>query len=85
LYSFNLDFFKEVDKENSKWTLITRNIFLNIKKKERGPYWLYLTNDKQKCNHIHPDWNLYVEEDDEEEVSQPDFNSMGNSIFITKQ
>lgn len=63
----DLELFGECNKEDSKWTLDTRNIFLNIKKKTKGPYWNFLNKDKKKYNHIKVDWNLYIDEDDEEE------------------
>lgn len=66
-YSFDYELYADVNKEESKWTLDARNIFLNIKKKEKGPYWNYLTKDKKKNNKIHLDWNFYVEEDEEDE------------------
>lgn len=84
-YSLDLELFGEVDKAASKWTLDTRNIFLSIKKKVRGPYWNYVNKDKKKYHHIHVDWNLYVEEDEEEEKGQPNFGGfpgMGGDNFM---
>ena len=52
-YSIDLELFGEVVKSESKWTLDTRNIFLDIKKKTKGPYWNYLNKDKKKHNFIH--------------------------------
>lgn len=66
-YKLDLELFGECSKEESKWTLNTRNIFLKIQKKTSGPYWSYLNKDKKKYNFIHVDWNLYIEEDEEDE------------------
>lgn len=81
-YSLDLELFGEVDKENSKWVLDTRNIFLNIKKKEKGPYWNYLVKDKQKRHYVNTDWQYYIDEDEEDEISKPDFGGFGNSKSI---
>jgi len=83
-YTLDLDFFGEVDKENSKWVLDTRHIFLNIKKKEKGPYWNYLLKDKQKLNYIGTDWGYYIDEDEEDEggFKQPNFD-LGQSKNYT--
>ena len=40
-----------------------------IKKKTKGQYWNFINKDKKKQNHIHIDWNMYVEEDEEDERS----------------
>jgi len=84
-YSFDYELFGDVNKEESKWTLDTRNIFLHIKKKEKGPYWNYLTKDKKKNNKIHLDWNFYIEEDEEDEsnVNMGGFpGMMGGNDFM---
>ena len=76
-YELNIELFEEVVKADSKWTLDTRNIFLSIKKKTKGPYWSYLTKDKKKHNFIHIDWNLYIDEDEEDTQNQSDFGFPG--------
>ena len=67
LYSLDIELFGEVNKEESKWTLDARNIFLSIKKKTKGPHWNFINKDKKKYNNIKVDWALYVDEDEEEE------------------
>jgi len=77
-YKLDLELFGEVNKEESKWTLDTRNIFLNIKKKEKGPHWTFINKDKVKHNYIKFDWNNYVEEDEEDvEENQGGMGGMG--------
>ena len=34
-YAFDIELYDEIDKENSKYTLDARNIFLKLKKKKR--------------------------------------------------
>lgn len=85
-YELKLELFDEVVKSESKWTLDTRNIFLNIKKKTKGPYWLYINKDKKKHNHIKPDWGLYIDEDDEDQAPQdfggfPGMGGMGGNFM----
>jgi prostaglandin-E synthase len=79
-YAFELELYDEVVKEESKFSLASRNIFLNIKKKTKGPYWPRLTKNSQKLNWLQVDWTHYIDEEDEEEDSKgPNFgNEMSN-------
>ena len=72
-YSFELELYDEIDKENSKYNLDTRNIFLNLKKKKEGEYWPRLTLNKVKYHWIEIDWNYFVDEDEEEDAKEPNF------------
>ena len=54
-YSLELEFFEEISKEDSKYIFATRNIFLNLKKKEKGDYWPRLTKNTGKLNEFVPD------------------------------
>jgi len=77
-YALELELYEEISKEESKYVFATRNIFLNLKKKTKGPYWPRLTKNAAKLNFINVDWNLYIDEDDEEENSQhPNFANFG--------
>ena len=74
-FAFEIELFDEVVKEESKYTLDSRNAFLKIKKKTAGPYWDRLTKDNVKYQWIQVDWSRYVDEDEEnEESAQPDFD-----------
>ena len=46
-YAFDLELYDEIVKEESKYTLDSRNIFLNLKKKTSGPYWPRLNKDEK--------------------------------------
>ena len=72
-YSFDIELYDEIDKENSKYTLDARNIFLKLKKKKEGPYWPRLTSEKVKYHWIEVDWAYFVDEDEEEEGKEPNF------------
>jgi hypothetical protein len=43
-------------------------------KKTKGPYWPRLTKKEGKLNWLNPDWNNYIDEDEEDEES----NNMPN-------
>lgn len=76
-YAFEIEFFDEVNKEESKYTLDSRNTFLNIKKKTAGPYWDRLTKDTTKYPWIQVDWAYFTEEDEEDEAAAaPNFDGM---------
>jgi hypothetical protein len=77
-YELSLDLFDEVVKADSKWTLDTRNIFMTLQKKNKGPYWHFINKDKKKYQYIHVDWALYVDEDEEDQLNQNDHNFGGN-------
>ena len=46
------------------------NVFLNIKKSEKGTYWPRLTKETGKLNYVGVDWGHYIEEDDEDEENK---------------
>ena len=80
-YTFDIELYDEIVKEESKYTLDSRNIFLNLKKKTSGPYWPRLLKDEKKYHWIEVDWMYYAEEDEEDEATQPmkpgqDFDDM---------
>ncbi len=68
-YALDLELYGEVevDPEEFKYASKARNIFLNIKKKESGPYWPRLTKENRKFNYIQIDWTYYIDEDEEDE------------------
>ena len=72
-YGFEIELYDEVVKDDSKYTLDSRNIFLNIEKKTAGPFWPRLTQENKKLNWVQVDWKHYVDEDEEEENEGPKF------------
>ena len=65
-YHIDLNLFKEVVVEESRWNLKGRNILLNITKKDKeDEYWPRLTKEKLKHPHIKVDWTRWIEEEDE--------------------
>lgn len=81
-FAFEIELYDEVLKEESKFSFDARNIFLNIKKKAKGPYWPRLTKASGKLNWVGVDWRYYIDEDDEdEETAGPNFGNE-HSKFI---
>ena len=70
-YAFDIELYDEISKEESKYTLETRNIFLNLKKKTSGPYWPRLLKDEKKYHWIEVDWAYFADEDEEDEATNP--------------
>jgi hypothetical protein len=48
----NLQFFEEIDVENSKWNDKGRNLIFNIQKATPGAHWPRLTKEKIKDSTI---------------------------------
>ena len=77
-YEVNIEFFKSVDSEGSKYNVLPRSIQMHIMKKtkegeekdddEEEEFWPRLLKDKLKeKNQVKVDWDRYVDEDEEEE------------------
>jgi prostaglandin-E synthase len=79
-YVFDLTFYGEISKEDSKISLENRNIFLEIKKKTAGPHWPRLTKESGKLNYLHFDFAHFVEEDEEDEEAKDHGRNMQGII-----
>ena len=73
-YEVNIEFFKSVDSEGSKYNVLPRSIQMHIMKKkgddgdEEEEFWPRLLKDKAlEKNQVKVDWDRYVDEDEEEE------------------
>lgn len=73
-YAFEIEFYDEVVKDESKYNLDARTIFLIIKKKTEGPHWPRLLKENLKYQWIQVDWAYYADEDEEEEAKKPNFD-----------
>ncbi len=76
-YAFDIELYDEINKEESKYTLESRNIFLNLTKKTSGPYWPRLIKDEKKYHWIEVDWMYFAEEDEEDEATNPNKPGQG--------
>jgi len=66
-HEVNMEFFKEIDVEKSKYAVRPREIAFVLEKVEEGPYWDRLLKDKTKQHWLRIDFKNWVDEDDEEE------------------
>ena len=77
-----MNLYAEVNKEESKFSLETRNVFLSIVKKEAGAHWPRLTKESGKLNYVMIDWAHYVDEDEEDEQAKgPNRENMQGNII----
>eukprot|EP00735_Rhodelphis_limneticus_P015148 TRINITY_DN9311_c0_g1::TRINITY_DN9311_c0_g1_i1::g.13210::m.13210 TRINITY_DN9311_c0_g1::TRINITY_DN9311_c0_g1_i1::g.13210 ORF type:complete len:151 (-),score=68.58,sp/Q6ID70/Y3377_ARATH/38.00/6e-17,CS/PF04969.11/1.8e-09 TRINITY_DN9311_c0_g1_i1:218-670(-) len=65
-YETTLALLHPIDKEHSKQVDGKRTLQLVLKKKEAGPFWERLLKDAGKHPHVKVDWNLWLDEEDEE-------------------
>ena len=64
-----MEFFAEIDKEESKWNTKGRNIIINLAKKDTdADYWTRLTKNKEKNSRIAVDWSKWCDSDEEDEA-----------------
>ncbi|CAH3183556.1 unnamed protein product, partial [Porites evermanni] len=69
--------------KESKQHVTAREISLNIKKKEEGPYWPRLLKEPKKPSYLHTDFNRWRDEDDSEEedtAMDDNFEAMMNQM-----
>merc|ERR1712098_32238 len=63
-YEVNMKFLKEIDPEATKYQVRPRCIEFALEKKEEGPYWERLLEDKTKQHWLKIDFNKWKDEDD---------------------
>jgi len=66
-YEANLEFFKEIDTEASKFAVRDRVIEFALEKKEEGPYWDRLLKKAGKQHWLKIDFNKWKNEDDSDD------------------
>ena len=91
-YEVNIEFFKAVDSEGSKYNVLPRSIQMHIMKKksdgdEEEEFWPRLLKDKAlEKNQVKIDWDRYVDEDEEEEAGGFDTSALdGGKILICEE
>ncbi|CAI2380211.1 unnamed protein product [Moneuplotes crassus] len=73
-YAMEMDLYKEIILEESKWNLKGRNVILNIVKKDQeDEYWPRITKEKIKHPHIKIDWAKWVDEEEQNEAPAADY------------
>lgn len=79
-FVFDLDFFEEIDVENSKKHLTAKCLYLVLRKaKSQEEYWPRLTKEKVRLHNVKTDFDKWVDED--EQTAEPeDFGGMGGGF-----
>jgi prostaglandin-E synthase len=67
-YDFKIDLYSPILKENTTIGTQSRSISITLKKKEKGPHWPRLTASKTKLNWLKTDWDLYIDEEKEDDL-----------------
>lgn len=89
-YEVNIEFFKPVDSEGSKYNVLPRSIQMQIMKKkgedgdddDEEEFWPRLLKDKAlEKNQVKIDWDRYVDEDEEEEAGGFDTSALDGGMF----
>ncbi|KAF5392503.1 hypothetical protein D9757_002137 [Collybiopsis confluens] len=66
-YSFEIEFYKEVNATESTKRLNSRSLYLVLRKKDlQEEYWPRLTKEKVKNSHIKTDFSKWVDEDEQD-------------------
>jgi hypothetical protein len=77
-YKVELEFYAEIDKEESKINHTARDVEMKLRKKELGEeYWPRLLKDAKKAHWLKTDFDKWVDEDEQNEVAEDDFNNFG--------
>lgn len=79
-YHVELEFFGEIDVENSKTNHTSRDVEFVLRKKElKQEYWPRLLTEKKKAHFLKTDFDKWVDEDEQNEAPEdiPDMGGMG--------
>ncbi|KAK9448906.1 protein wos2 [Limtongia smithiae] len=77
-YAVTLDFFDEIDVDNSKYTTTDRDSFFVLRKKEaKEEFWPRLLKDKRKVHYLKTDFDKWVDEDEQETAPPDDLSQFG--------
>jgi hypothetical protein len=77
-YHVELEFFAEVDPEESKISHTAKNIEIKLQKKElKEEYWPRLLKENKKLHFLKTDFDKWVDEDEQNEAPEEDFSQFG--------
>ncbi|KAI1846566.1 hypothetical protein JX266_007463 [Neoarthrinium moseri] len=77
-YHLELEFFAEIDPENSKINHTSRNVEMKLRKKElKEEYWPRLLKESKKLQFLKTDFDKWVDEDEQNEAPEEDFSNFG--------
>eukprot|EP00039_Didymoeca_costata_P018163 m.332344 g.332344 ORF g.332344 m.332344 type:complete len:214 (-) comp16933_c0_seq1:95-736(-) len=80
-YKLEIEFFKEINVEESKRLENDSRIFLTLKKKESGPYWPRLLKEKIRLHWLKIDFEKWKDEDDDEDEKPDSYDMPGMEGF----
>ncbi|KAI9731331.1 MAG: hypothetical protein M1834_005234 [Cirrosporium novae-zelandiae] len=73
-YHVELEFFEEIDPENSKTNHTSRDIEFVLRKKElKEEYWPRLLKEKKKLHFLRTDFDKWVDEDEQDAAPEDDY------------
>jgi len=77
-YHLELEFYAEIDKEESKINHTAKNIEMVLRKKElKEEFWPRLLKDAKKVHFLKTDFDKWVDEDEQDEAPEDDLGNMG--------
>ncbi|KAG6026033.1 hypothetical protein E4U41_001378 [Claviceps citrina] len=77
-YHVELEFFAEIDPDESKIHHTAKNVEMKIQKKElKEEYWPRLLKDSKKLHFLKTDFDKWVDEDEQNEAPEDDFSQFG--------
>ncbi|PHH90103.1 hypothetical protein CDD83_4528 [Cordyceps sp. RAO-2017] len=77
-YHVELDFYADIDPEESKINHTSKNIEMKLQKKElKEEYWPRLLKDAKKLHFLKTDFDKWVDEDEQNEAPEEDFSQFG--------
>jgi hypothetical protein len=77
-YALTLEFYAEIDPENSKVNHTGKNVEIVLRKKElKEEFWPRLLKDAKKVHYLKTDFDKWVDEDEQEEAPEDDLGNMG--------
>ncbi|KAG5927262.1 hypothetical protein E4U42_002413 [Claviceps africana] len=77
-YHVELEFFAEIDPEESKIHHTAKNVEMKIQKKElKEEYWPRLLKESKKLHFLKTDFDKWVDEDEQNEATEEDFSQFG--------
>ena len=72
-YHLDLEFYAEIDKEESKINHTAKNIEMVLRKKElKEEFWPRLLKDSKKVHFLKTDFDKWVDEDEQDEAPEDD-------------
>ncbi|KAK4455722.1 HSP20-like chaperone [Podospora aff. communis PSN243] len=77
-YSLELEFYGEIDVEESKINHTARDVEMKLRKKELDEsYWPRLLKEAKKVHFLKTDFDKWVDEDEQNEAAEEDFSNFG--------